>query len=179
VRVALELVSEDVEAGLLAGARECNVGPLLEPCGPGAEDEGALDGEPLAGVAGEGVGVADVARLQVVARQGHLVAPIRADMKPAAFALDLLDGRAGAVSDAEPVEVAQADDAVAGGELAPGRLEPLHPEPPVCVPEDAGDGVQLGDVAPTMGDHDAPLEVPPSRPPPVGEDAAAEGERIV
>ena len=55
----------DVEAGLGAGARERDVAPFLQARFAGAEDEGALDGEALGGVAGERVGVADVAGLEV------------------------------------------------------------------------------------------------------------------
>src|SRR5581483_1524378 len=50
----------DVEARLCAGAREGDVAPFLQTSFAGAEDEGALDGEPLGGVAGERVGVSDV-----------------------------------------------------------------------------------------------------------------------
>ena len=71
VEVALVLARSagDVEAGLGSCARKRDVAPLLEPCLAGAEDEGALDGEALGGVAGEGVGVADVARLEVAAAE--------------------------------------------------------------------------------------------------------------
>ena len=37
----------DVEARLRAGAREGHVGPFLQPCFAGAEDEGTVDGEAL------------------------------------------------------------------------------------------------------------------------------------
>ena len=67
VEVALVLarVAGDVEAGFGAGAGERDVAPFLEACLAGCEDEGAFDGEALGGVAGERVGVADVARLEV------------------------------------------------------------------------------------------------------------------
>jgi len=58
----------DVEASLLAGAGEGDVAPFLQPLSAGAEDEGAIDGDSLAGVAGESVGVADVAVFDVLAR---------------------------------------------------------------------------------------------------------------
>src|SRR5438094_10548284 len=55
-----------VEAGLLAGAGEGDIAPLLQPLSADAVDKGTLDGDSLAGVAGEGVGMADVTSLQVV-----------------------------------------------------------------------------------------------------------------
>ena len=113
----------DVEAGLGSRAREGDVAPLLEARLAGAEDEGALDGEALGGVAGERVGVADVARLEVAAAELDGRAAVGGDGERPSFAVDLLDGSAGAVLDAEEVGVAEADDAVAGGELAVGDGE--------------------------------------------------------
>ena len=55
----------DVEAGLGSRSGERDVAPLLQARLAGAEDEGAFDGEALGGVAGERVGVADVAGLEV------------------------------------------------------------------------------------------------------------------
>ena len=65
----------DVEAGLLAGAGEGDVAPFLEAVAAGAEDESALDGDALAGVAGERVGVADVAGCEVVAASSSTRSP--------------------------------------------------------------------------------------------------------
>src|SRR4051794_14959601 len=55
----------DVEAGLCPRTRECDVAPFLQACFARAEDEGAFNGEPLGGVAGERVGVSDVAGREV------------------------------------------------------------------------------------------------------------------
>jgi hypothetical protein len=178
VRLGLELLSPDVEARLLAGARERDVPPFLQPACIGAEDERALDGEPLARVPGEGVGVADVAALEVAAVEADLVPAVSADVEAAAGAVDLLDRPPGAVANAEGVRVAQADDPVAGSKLAACDFEALAPEPPLRVQEHAGDRVQLGDVAAAVGDHDAPRQVQARCSPPVGEEARAQGERI-
>ena len=108
----------DVEAGLGSRARERDVAPFLQARLAGAEDEGALDGEALGGVAGERVGVANVARLEVAAAELDGRAAVGGDGERPPVAVDALDGSAGAVLDAEAVGVAEADDAVAGGELA-------------------------------------------------------------
>src|SRR5438128_575780 len=67
VEVALVLtrVARDIEAGLLAGAGEGDITPFLETGLSGAEHEGALDGQALGRVAGERVGVTDMARFEV------------------------------------------------------------------------------------------------------------------
>ena len=97
-------VAGDVEAGFRAGAGEGDVAPFLEACLAGAEDEGALDGEALAGVAGERVGVADVAGLEVAGGSSSTVGPRSvAIVSVRVFAVDAFDGAAGAVLDAEAV----------------------------------------------------------------------------
>ena len=121
--LVLARVAGDVEAGLRSRAREGDVAPFLEACLAGAEDEGALDGEALGGVAGERVGVADVAGLEVAAAELDGGAAVGGDRQRPLVAVDALDGAAGAVLDAEAVGVAEADDAVAGGELAVGDGE--------------------------------------------------------
>ena len=63
--LVLARVAGHVETGLSPGAGEGDITPLLQSCLAGAEYEGALDGEALRGVAGEGVRVPDVARLEV------------------------------------------------------------------------------------------------------------------
>jgi hypothetical protein len=60
VRVALRLGFGEVEAGLCTRAAAGDVAPLLEGAVVGEEDEGALDGAALGGVAREGVAVFQV-----------------------------------------------------------------------------------------------------------------------
>jgi len=88
------------------------------PCLTRAEDEGALDGEPLGGMPGERVGVADVPRLEVAVAQLDGRAAVGGDPERATPEIDPVDGARGAVLDAEDRVVAQADDAVSDGELA-------------------------------------------------------------
>src|SRR5206468_3563485 len=53
VALAHALAAGEVEPGRLAGAREGDVPPLPQPLLLGAEYEGTLDGQPLAGMASE------------------------------------------------------------------------------------------------------------------------------
>ena len=71
VEVALALArgAGDVEAGLLRARGRGRRSPTPAVAPAGAEDEGALDGDALGGVAGERVCVADVARLEVAAAE--------------------------------------------------------------------------------------------------------------
>jgi hypothetical protein len=123
----------DIEAGLFAGAGKGDVAPFLEAGFPGAEHEGAFDGEPLGGVAGERVGVADVSVLEVAAVELDGRAAVGGNREGAPFGVDALDGAGGAVLDGELVGVAQADDAVAGGELALCDAQPVFAEAAVGV----------------------------------------------
>src|SRR5262249_61810338 len=99
---------------LLAGAGEGDVAPFLQPDAVGAEDEGALDSDALAGVAGERVGMADATRFEVVAAQLNAVAAVSDDGEHAVLAVDVLDGGAGAVLDREGIVVG------VGGGARPG-----------------------------------------------------------
>ena len=96
------------------------------------------------------------------------------------FEVDLL-GRLPqrAVLDAENVGVAEADDAVAGGELAIRDDEPLVAEAPVGVHERAAELVQVGDVGSAESKHDVPGEVVARVLPPVGEQSCARGDRAL
>ena len=179
VAFVLARVAGDVEAGLGAGAGEGDVAPFLQACFAGAEDEGALDGEALGGVAGERVGVADVAGLEVAAAEFDGRAAVGGDGERPPFEVDVLDGSAGAVLDAENVGVAEADDAVAGGELAVRDGEPVVAEAAVGVHERAGELVEVGDVAPAEGEHDVAGEVVAGVLPPVGEQAGARRDRAL
>src|SRR5689334_5326179 len=69
VTLVLARCPGDVEAGLASRSREGDVAPLLEPCLARAEHEGPFDRKTLRGVAGDGVRVADVARIDVVATE--------------------------------------------------------------------------------------------------------------
>src|SRR3954464_7667402 len=100
VRLALDDVRGHVQPGRVTCARECDVAPLLEARLAGAEHEGALDGDALAGVASERGGVAYVPP-PVATGQPHASATVGLDRERAAVRIDLLDGSAGAVSDAE------------------------------------------------------------------------------
>ena len=107
----------DVKTGLGAGSGEGDVRPFLESCFAGAEDERTLESEALGRVAGDRVGVASVACLEVTAAEFDGRAAVGVDGERPSFEVDPLDGSEGAVLDADSVGVAEADDAVAGGEL--------------------------------------------------------------
>jgi hypothetical protein len=79
-------------------------------------------------MSGECVGVAEVARLEVAAAEFDDRAAISRNRQRSLVVIDLLDGSAGSVLDAEDVRVAQADDPVGGGELAVGNGQPMLPE---------------------------------------------------
>ncbi len=119
-RVGLELVRGRVEAGLLAGAGEGDVAPLLQRASVVGEHERALDREPLRLVAGERVGVRDVAGIEVAGGKCEPAVVVELDLDRSLLAVDGGDGAAAAVGDREPAVVAGAEDAVADGELDPG-----------------------------------------------------------
>src|SRR3954447_24259969 len=77
-----------VEAGFRARARECDIAPFLQACLAGAEDEGAFDREPLGGVAGERVRVADVAGREVGAAELDRRSAVGGDRKRSLVAVD-------------------------------------------------------------------------------------------
>src|SRR5262249_35483110 len=133
VALAFPCGARHVEARLGAGAREGDVAPLLEPRLARAEDEGTFYGEPLGGVTGAGIGVPEVARLEVGAAQLGCRGAVGRDGERARVAVDSFDGPGGAVGDAEAVRVAHADDAVAGGELVVGEADAIRAEASVGV----------------------------------------------
>lgn len=96
--------------------RASDVAPLTERSLLGEEDERALDGCALCGVAGERVGVVEVLGGVAEGKQ-----PERACVGPERELRghELGDGSAGAVADAEREVVAATEDAVADPELAP------------------------------------------------------------
>src|SRR5205823_951172 len=98
-----------------------------------AEDEGALDGDALAGVAGECIGVADVTRFEVVAAQLESVAAVGDNGERAVLAVDGLDGGAGAILDGGGVAGAEADDPVSAGELAASDADAVASKTAVTV----------------------------------------------
>ena len=108
VEVALSLArgSGDVEAGLVARAGEGDVAPLPQPLPADTEDEGALDGDALAGVSGERIGVAHVTVPEVAAAELDAVAAVGDDRQGPVLAVDCVDGGAGSVLHAEYVRVA-------------------------------------------------------------------------
>src|SRR5262249_16338421 len=109
--------------------------------------------------------------------------PVGGDCQRSFVAVDPLDGSAGAVLDAESVGVPEADDAVAGGELAvgdgeAGRAEGASGHPGgaggrggvgIGIDEGAGELVEVGDVAAAKGEHDVARQVVTGVLPPVGE----------
>ena len=97
VEVALVLARRagDVEAGFGARSGEGDVAPFLEARFAGAEDEGALDGQALGGVAGDRVGVASVARLEVAAAEFDGRAAVGVNGERPSFEVDVSDGAAG------------------------------------------------------------------------------------
>src|SRR4051794_32740105 len=98
-------------------------------------------------MAGQRVGVADMAGFEVAGAELCPVASIGHHRYNPLFAVDALDGSAGAVLDSDALAVAEADDPVAGCELAAADLEPVTAEAPVAVHEAARERVELGDVA--------------------------------
>src|SRR5581483_3392445 len=179
VALALAHVAGDVEARRLPGAGESDVAPLLQPGFARAEHERALDGDALAGVAGERVGVADVPRLEVAAAECDAVAAVGEDGERAVLPPNRLHRAAGAVLDAKRVRVTQADDAVAGGELSTAGDEPLPSEAFVRLHQRPGERVQLRDVATAERDHYIAGEGVACSGPPVGEQPRAGGERTL
>ena len=120
-------------------------------------------------MAGERVGVRDVAGVEVAGRQGEPAVVVELDLDRPLLAVDGGDGAAAAVGDLEAAVVAGAEDAVADGELDAGvEAEPVAAEPAFAVEEGAGDGVELGDVGAAVGDHRAAGEVAARGLPPVG-----------
>ena len=91
----------DVEARLLARAGEGDVAPLLQSLPADAEDEGALDGDALGGVPGEGVGVADVPVFEVAPPSSMRSPRSVTTVEGPVLAVDGFDRGAGAVLDAE------------------------------------------------------------------------------
>ena len=116
-RVRFELVRDRVEAALLAGAAEGDVAPFLQRALVVGEHERALDREPLGLVAGERVGVGDVAGVEVAGGKGDAPAVVEIDDDRSLLAVDADDRAAAAVGDAEAAVVAGAEDAVADREL--------------------------------------------------------------
>ena len=88
------------------------------------EDEGALDGCALGGVAGEGVAVLEVlGRIASVERAERACVRLQRERL---VAVEVDDGCARAVADAAACVVAAAEDAVADAELAPAELRALR-----------------------------------------------------
>jgi hypothetical protein len=179
VEVALVLACSagHVEAGLRARAGERYVTPFLKPRLARAEDEGALDGEALGGVTGEGVGVAEVARVEVAATElDDRPAVGRNDERPP-FGVDTLDSPTRSVLDAENIGVAETDDSVTRGELSFRDNEPFLPEPTGSIHQRPGELVEISHVAAAKGEHDVAGEVVTRLLPPVGEHSRAGGDR--
>src|SRR6266511_2854003 len=120
VRVVLPLDFGEVEACLCSCAGAGDVAPFAEGSLIVEEDEGAVDGGALGGVAGEGVAV-----LKVVGgvRERHETSRARVGTKRDRGLVEVDDRSARAVADAEARVVAAAEDAVADAELAFAELE--------------------------------------------------------
>ena len=97
-------------------------------------------------------------------------------MSVRALPVDRLHCPARTVLHAQCVAVAQADDAVARGELLLRDGESLRAEPTMRLHERASQGVELGNVATTERDHDVGREIVLSRRPPVREEAGLRGD---
>ena len=177
VALALARFAGDVEAGLLAGARESNVAPLLQALAARTEHEGAVDRDALRRVTGQRVAVADVSRLEIGAAELGALAAVGQQRQRAAIGVDSFDGSARSVADAERVRVAEADNTIARCELACGELEALGSESAVRFHQGARECVQLGDVAAAKRDHDVAGKIVAGCRPPVGEQAGAGCER--
>ena len=121
VLLALSIVSvglaDHVQPGALAGARERGVGPFASELVGAADDDGPFDGGALGAVAGERVGVLDVAA-HIGEIKLALVAAVGLDDHPVGAVVDLEDSGEGAVVDVGVAVVAPGDDPVTSGELA-------------------------------------------------------------
>lgn len=87
----------------------------------------SCDGGALEGVGGEGVGVLDVAGVEVGARDAQAAAVVGARLEALEGGVGVGDGGAGAVVEVEGAVVAAADDAVAALERAGWRLSTAGP----------------------------------------------------
>ncbi len=87
---------------------------------------------------GGGVAVVEVPVVEVAGVELDGAAVVELDGERVLGGVDVADGAAPAVGDAEAAVVVGGDDAVAGGELASGGVELLVTEAPVGVHEGAG-----------------------------------------
>jgi hypothetical protein len=183
VDVGVDLVEVLVEEGLveavgLPSSRERDVAPLaVERLR--AEHVGVLDGEPLGLVAGDRIPMGDVAGVEVgtVEDDRATVVGDRADLP--AVRIEMGDGGAGPVDDAEPTMVAQADDPVAGLQLDPAGVEGGAGEAAGGVQAGASTVVEVVHVGPTQPDHDRPGRVVAGGVPPVVDEPLAQVEGAV
>ena len=170
--LAFERLTGCVEARFRLGAGAGDVAPLAERAFVAEEDEGAVDGCALGGVAGEGVGVVEVLdRVPGVdAAEG---AGVGSKHERPAREVQVDDGPARAVADVAACVVLAADGAIADAELAAAELERLGSESAGSEHQRAGGVVELANVVAPVGEHDRAAEVAFRRLPPVLEEPAA------
>ena len=129
-----------------------------------------LDREPLGLVAGERVGVRDVAGVEVARGQREPAAVVELDARSrvARGRRRLMVPRLPlAIPRRRSLRVQRTRSPTASS--SPGvEAESVAAEPSVAVEEGAGGGVELGDVGAAVGDHRAAGEVAAGGPPPVG-----------
>ena len=139
------------------------------------EDERAVGGEALGGVAGERVAV-----VEVLGRVGGGDAPVDSGLaaNEERVLLELDDGAARAVAEAERLVVSAAEDLVADPELALAEPDSIPAEPVLVEHEGVCRLVELVDVGAVVGEHQVPRGVAARFLPPVDEQPLLRAGRI-
>lgn len=132
----------------------------------GEEDEGAVDGDSLGGMAGERVAV-----VEMLGGVGEGDVPVDAALiaDDEASVVQVDDAAAHAVAEAEPAVVSAAEDLIADAVLALAERDGFPAEPAVAEHQRVRGLVEFVDVCTAVGEHHVAGGSAPCFPPPVVE----------